>query len=404
MTGNTETGLTPRLAADIQSLASIVRPSASHGEEVAARWVQSRLAEIGLDAEIETFRFNPDYWAVWGAHGLASALAAGLALAGRRSARLGALLGAATAASFWGELTTRFRPMRRSLGARTSYNVLARLPNPDASRLLIISAHHDAPHSGLVFHPTLFRTLARGLGPDPEPPAALRIPFGVMLGVAVAAAARGLGLRGRLTRSPLLLGGLLSTVFALLMSDIGRSRISPGANDDASGVAVLLALAKALVREPPASLEVWFLSTGSEEGILGGMDAFVERHRHEIAGRRPFVLNLEGLGSGHPIYLEGEGFIRRFPYDAEAVGLAAEVASEPEFAIVRSLRIAPFATDALIATRYGISAITIASLNDEGFVPHYHWTSDTPENLDLWSVEQGYRFCHRLVQRLAKLA
>ena len=186
------------------------------------------------------------------------------------------------------------------------------------------------------------------------------------------------------------------------MRDIGRGELSPGANDDASGVGVLLALANALTREPLGDLEVWFLSTGSEEGILGGMQAFMERHGGELRGRRPLVLNLEVVGSGHLIYFEGDGFVKRYPYDGDAVALAHDVAAEPEFATVSALKTAPFATDALVATRHGIPAITVASLNDEGYVPHYHWPSDTPEKVDLGSMEDAYRFCLRLIGRLAE--
>ncbi len=404
MVGSTATELQSRLAADIEALAAIERPSASPGEEAAARWVQSRLGELGLAAEVEPFRFNPDYWTVWGAHAVVVCLAASLVPLGRRAAQAGALMSALAAASFWGDLTTEFHLLRRLLPARSSYNVLARLPNPNASRLLIISAHHDAPHSGLVFHPAMFRTMARLLGAPREPPSALRIPFAAMLGVAAGAAARGLGMHGKMPGRLLLQGGLLSLAFAALMRDIGRGQLSPGANDDASGVAVMLALAEALAREPPPELEVWFLSTGSEEGILGGMQAFVEHHRAELQARRPFVLNLEVLGSGRATYLEGEGFLRRYPYHQEAVDLAAEVAAEPAFASVRSLGTAPFATDALVATRHGIPAITVASLNDDGYVPHYHWPSDTPETVDLRSVEEAYAFCHRLIERLAERA
>lgn len=404
MDGGTEAGLKFRLAGDIESLAAIRRPSASPGEEVAARWVQSRFEELGLTAEIEPFQFNPDYWSVWGGHGVAAMLVAALGLRGGSLARVGAALGGLTAASFWGDVTTEFRPLRRLLGARTSYNVLARLANPDASRVLIVSAHHDAPHAGLIFQPSIFRALAERLASGGEPPAFLRLPFGFILGATAGAAARGLGLRGRLLRRALLLDALLNLVFVALMRDIGRSPVSPGANDDASGVAVVLALAEALVREPPPDLEVWFVSTGSEEGILGGMEAFMEQHGDELKRRRPIVVNFEVLGSGRVTYLKGEGFLRRYPYGAEAVSLAAEVANEPDFADVRSLRNAPFATDALIATRHGIPAITVASLSDEGYVPHYHWPSDTAETIDLRSVEAAYAFCYRIIQRLAERA
>lgn len=392
--------LRSKLAADIEALAAIERPSASPGEEQAAHWLQSRFHDLGLAAEIEPFSFNPEYWSVWAAHGLLAATSAGLALTGRRGARLAAAVSALAAASYWGELTTEFHLLRRLLPARISYNVLARLPHPRPRRVLIISAHHDAAHSGVIFHPAMFRLLSRLLGPKPDAPSPLRIPLGAMAGIAVGAVARAFGRRGRFSRRMILWGAFVNLVFAALMRSVGRSPVAPGANDDATGVAVLLALAESLTREPPRDVEVWFLSTGSEEGMLGGMQAFLRDHADELAGRRPFVLNVEAAGSGGVVYMEGEGFVRSYRYHEEAVRLAGQVAAEPEFAAVRAIAGAPFATDALIATRLGIPAVTIASLTPEGFVSHYHWPTDTPENVDLDSVELAYRFCHRLIERL----
>lgn len=402
MIGRSEEEIGLRLEQDVRALASIERPSASPGEEAAARWVQSRLRDLGLEAEVEQFQFNPDYWSVWGLHGLLAALSAALGRLGSGKARVGALTGALAAASFWGDVTTEFYLLRRLFPTRASYNVLARLPNPDATRVLIVSAHHDAARSGLVFHPLLYRLMAR-VQKEPSPPP-LHLPLFTMLMISVGGALRGIGVQGRVLRWSLTAGALVNLTFAALMRNVGRSGVSPGANDDASGVAVLLALAQGLSREPPSRLEVWFLSTGSEEGILGGMAAFLERHRAELDGRKPFVLNLEMMGSGHPVFFEGEGFLRRYQYDRHAVNLAREVATETEFRDVRSLGLAPFASDALAATRAGIPAITVASLNDAGYVPHYHWTSDIAENVDLHSVARAYAFCRCLIARLAESA
>ncbi len=395
------TALRSRIAADIEALAAIERPSASPGEEEAARWVQSRLRALGLDAQIEPFEFNADYWSVWSAHALAVIASAGLALTGRRGARLGALASALATASFWGDLTTEFHLVRRLLPTRTSYNVLARMRNENASRVLIVSAHHDAPRSGLVFHPEMYRAASRMFGPDPDAPSPLRLPFGAMLAVTAGALVRAAGAKRR-GRRLLVWGAVLNAIFAALMRNVGRSPLSPGANDDASGLAVVLALAETIARDPPPGLEVWFLSTGSEEGILGGAQAFFRDHSVELETRRPFMLNLEVVGSGRVIYLEGEGFLRRYPYDPEAVALASSVASQPDFASVRPLTNAPFATDALVATRLGMPALTVASLNEAGYVPHYHWPTDTPEHIDLSSVEQAYRFCERIIGKLVE--
>lgn len=388
-----------RIQSDIEALCRFDRGSASEGEREASRWVASRFKETGLDPELETFYFYPEYWNVWGAHML-GALGAWLLLGqgSRRRRLLGAAATSFLAASFWGDASARFHWLRRVFPARPSINVLARLPNPQARRLLVISAHVDSAHAGLVFHPAVLRGLRSRLG-DGEMPPALSLSFRGLQFLAGASALRAVGLPRALAKMVALPGVFISAVTAVFLADIGRRATVPGANDDASGVGTVLALAQELVASPPRNLEVWFLVTGCEEGILGGMDAFLEQHHAEVEGRRPFFLNLEMLGMGQPLYSEVEGLVTPFQMHPEAVSLVAEVAREPEFEGVERVT-APFATDALAAHHHGFPAINVASQAPGGQTPHYHWPSDTPENIDGASLERSYRYLRRIIQRL----
>ena len=392
-----------RLEADIRGLCQFERGSASEGERQAAQWMASRFREIGLEPELEEFRFYPDYWTAWGAHAALAALAGAAALTSKRAARGSALVGGLVAASFWGDLTTGYHWLRGLFPARESYNVLARLPNPRARRVLIISAHLDAAHSGAVFHPTIASWLVQRLGPTNRQGPIMQLPFAAMLAVAGGSLARALGLPRWLWRNPLRLGVALNALTAALLADIGRSPVVPGANDDATGIAAVLALAHELRRKPPINLEVWFLGLGCEEGIMGGMVAFGRRHFPELSSRQPFVVNFEVLGSGKVSVMVGEGFLKFFPYHPEAVDLAAEVAREPAFSDVGSHSMR-FGTDALVPTRHGIPAVTIASLNEDGYVSPYHWPTDAPDTIDLRSVERGVAFSARMIELLDQRA
>lgn len=392
-----------RLLTDIRSLSAIHRPSASAGEQEAAEWVASRLKEMGLEAAVEEFRFYPAYWNAWGIHVGVAALAGIASLFSRRLARPSAVVSSLLAASFWGDLTTGFHWLRGLLPARPGYNVLARLPNPGAKRVLIVSAHHDAPHSGAVFHPAIARSLRARSGAVREQPPILQLPFAAILTVAAASVLRARGLPPFLWRSPLRLAVLVNGLTAALLADIGRSPVSPGANDDASGVAAVLAMAEEFKRKPPSNLEVWFLSAGCEEAIMGGMLAFGRRHFPDLAGRRPFFLNFEVLGSGRVSYMEGEGFLKLYPYHQEAVELAAEVAREKGFEEVTSHTIR-FGTDALVPTRHGFPAITVDSTNESGWISNYHWPTDTPENIDVSSVRRAVAFAQRMAELLDERA
>ena len=396
-----EPEIAANLAADIRALTTIERPSASPGEEAAAQWVASRFREEGLNTEIETFRYNPDYWSVWGAHSLLSATAAWTALMSRRWALAAAATAALATVSLFGEFTFTHQLLRRALPTRRSYNVLARLPNPSASRILLVSAHHDAPRSGLMFHPILTSSFARLFGPSRDQ----ALPFGTtlasMLAVSAGASLVSVGKAGLIARRLLRLGGIFGLAFTGLMWDVARRPMSPGANDDASGVAVMIALASKLRREPVPNAEVWFLSTGSEEGMLGGMRAFLTSHRAEISERETVMLNREMLGSGRLAYLTGEGFLQRQEYLSPAVELAREASAASPDLSIRELETAPFITDAQAATQVGMPAVTLTSISENGNVPHYHWPTDTVDNLDMTSVQNAFLFTHQLAVRMA---
>ncbi len=74
-------------------------------------------------------------------------------------------------------------------------------------------------------------------------------------------------------------GIFLCAGYTAAMADIGSRAVVPGANDNLTGVAVLLSLARALREDgPPEGLRVILLSTGSEESFMEGMQAFGRRH------------------------------------------------------------------------------------------------------------------------------
>jgi len=274
------------------------------------------------------------------------------------------------------------------------------MPNPRPKRLLVIAAHVDAAHSGLVFHPGLLRWL-RNRNPEGAMSPALLLPFRGLALLSVASWLRAIGLPRGVAKLVALPGVLISAATAAAMADIGRHPVVAGANDDASGVATVLALAQDLVADPPANIEVWFLVTGSEEAIEGGIHAFLKRHRAEMEERRAFFLNLEMLGSGRPVYQRSEGHVTSFEMHPEAVAVVEAVGRAPEFAGVEGIE-SPAQSDALAAHHYGFPSVTVMSLPEGNDIPHYHWASDTPENIDRGSLDRCYRYLRRIISGSTK--
>ena len=163
----------------VRELASYERPSASDGERRAAEWLTGELQAAGCrNVRVEEERAHGGYWWPLGLLNAASALAARL---GRRPA---ALVGALSAAAVYDDVSGgRLWFRRHALPHRSTWNVVAEAGDPDAGRTVVFIAHHDAAHSGLVFHPALHRK-AMELMPEQHERANQSVPiiFGVFLG------------------------------------------------------------------------------------------------------------------------------------------------------------------------------------------------------------------------------
>jgi hypothetical protein len=382
----------------IFELAAYERPSASPGERRAAEAIARRLRELGCEVAVEEERVHGGYWWPLGLANLAALAAARLALRGGARRRAAAsLIAGLAAAALWDDLGHGKRWFRRSLLPRKpTWNVVAEAGDRAGERTLVFIAHHDAAHSGLVFHPALGRTGPR-LFPRLHERASHTFPilYGVWLGPALVCAGASLGSR-RATRA----GGAVALGAVAAMADVGRSAVVPGANDNLAAVGALLAIAHELGERPVEGLRVLLVSSGSEESFSEGMQAFGERHFAELDRARTEMVCLECLGGEKLIVLEGEGMLRMRDYTPrmrEALAGAARRAGVP---IGRGLRTVG-ASDALIALRGGYPTVTLASVEDTKLPLNYHWPSDVPQALDWETIEDAIAVCMQLVHERA---
>jgi acetylornithine deacetylase/succinyl-diaminopimelate desuccinylase-like protein len=383
-----EPWLTSELHTVVEELASFVRPSASEGERRAAEWIAARIRRHGHPATVEVERAHGGYWWPLGLLNGAVALA-GVAARRSRSGRVRLLcagIGAGAAAAIWDELGAgRLWFRRATLPHRDTFNVVARAGDPEAAETVVVVAHHDAAHSGLIFHPLLPRLFAERFPEALERSSqTLPIMYATWLGPVLVALGSILGRAGLLRAGSLLAAGTVAA-----MADIGRSEVVPGANDNLSAVAVLLALARSLAEQPPSGVRVLLVSTGSEESFMEGMQGFVRRHRAELDPACTTVLCLECVGGPMLTLIEAEGMLRMRPYSERARARVASAAAAAGIELVRGLRTV-LATDALVALRRGYAAVTLASIDATKFPANYHWPNDTPENLDWGTIERAF--------------
>ena len=383
----------------IYELAGMQRPSASEGERIAAESIATHLRELGCETEVEQERAHGGYW--WPI-GLANAAAGAAAVGALRSNRAGTRVAAVVTASIaaaglWDDLGQGRRWIRRLLPQRPTYNVVAQAGDPDAKTTIVVVAHHDAAHSGLVFHPALGQIGPR-IAPKHHERATKTAPimFAVWLGPVMIAAGAATGV-ARLIRA----GLALSLGSIAVMADISSRSVVPGANDNLTAVGAVIALAQRLHDEPLTGARVLLVSTGSEESFSEGMSGFLARHGDELDPSRTQLLCLECLGGARLIVVEGEGMLRMRDYPAEMCDALVQAADHAGVSIERGAKTVA-ATDALVALRAGYPVVTLASMEDTKLPLNYHWPNDVPENLRWPTLERAIEVCEQFVRDRAR--
>jgi hypothetical protein len=374
----------------VERWASIEHGSASPGEHAVAAMIADELRGLGLSVRVEEEQAHGGYW--WPI-GIPTALAAVAGFVGGVFAVIAGLFGAAATADDVNCERHWFRKL--FLRKRVTHNVIAELGPRDAERTIVFLAHHDAPHAGIVFHPEIPRawarrfpkTLERAKTTPPTMWGAFVGPLGVALGQLFG------------FRKLRLFSALLSAGYAAAMVDIGSRSVVPGANDNLSGVAASMSLARALAAEPPSRTRILLVFPGSEEGFQEGMRAWFLRHRDELPRATTLFVNHETVGSPHLALLEGEGMLGITDYPDDVKRLIQDVADELGIFLYRELRTRN-ASDSLIPLRAGYKCALFASCDDLKAPTNYHWYTDTPENVDYETVDEMARISLELTRRL----
>lgn len=367
---------------DLETLAAMDRGSATEGEREAAQVLAGMLRRRGLDPVLEDERAVGGFWQ---STGLAAGAGVVAGLLGGRRRRAGAALAGAAAALMADDVDNGAHLLRRVLPSRRTTNVLAWAGDPAARETVVLVAHHDAAHTGLLFHPGLVPLVNR-IAPGWYARQTTSTQTGrlLVLGPLLAALGAALGIR-RLR----LAGVVWSAGTAALLADVARSKVVPGANDNLSAVAVLLAVAEELAERPVQGVRVLLLSTGSEESFMEGMRGFVRRHRAELDPATTRVVVLECVGSPHLMLMEGEGMLRMHDHDASLRDELQAAADEAGVPLWRGLRLGAGGTDALPALRAGYRAACVAACTDLKTPANYHWPTDVPEHLSWRTIGQA---------------
>jgi hypothetical protein len=374
------------------------RGSCTLQERGAGDYIADQLRALGIgNVRSENFQAIPStYWPF--AMAFAAALTGSLLvliLGGRDVLILALIL---NGLGVWGMLAeTEFAPswVRWVLPRQPSLNVFGSVsPKGKVRQRVILCAHLDTHRTPVFYSSSRWHAL-----------------FGLLVGLTFLTMAAGTMLYaaalvmewgGLRWASLVLIPVQAFSLILCLQADF--TPFGPGANNDASGVAAVLALGKRLARSPLESTEVQLVFTGCEEVGAWGMAAYLDHYAKQLGPEAVYVV-LDEVGLGTLKYLTSDGLLLKHKTHRQALEIARQTAqSLPGIKVTEGPGVAY--TDALQATKRGLIALTLCTVPapESGLESHWHQMSDTLENLHIEDIEKALAFVWALLQQVDRPA
>ncbi len=260
------------------------RLAGSRGDQMAVDYIKAQFSGAGLETQFQDFNF-----------------------VGRQLKRrtMAVVFGAAFVSILflapiisllvWAAAIAAWKTMGKILPKSSSRNVVARLRTGEPKKTVAISAHFDSATC----------TSSRKF--------ALFVRFSLLPVMALVIGLLSARVLFAMEGGWLVMWIILAFYFLPLCAYFYRTgsirTVSPGANDNAAGVAVMMEVAKVLKETPPQDTEVIFIATGAEEQGLIGMKRVADG---KLLPPGTPVLNLDGVGYGsQPYVIEGNGTLRK---------------------------------------------------------------------------------------------
>ena len=378
----------------VRYLAEAIGPrgSTTEQEAQAARYAARVLQQAGIEPVTETFASARSSYYSYALFAGVMLVAECLFLFGRQWGAVAALtLALCALASLLLELSFRPNPMRWLLPRGQSQNVWARLePRGEVREQVVLLGHLDTHRTPLLFSSKAWVAF---LG--------VIVPFSLLASILlIALFAIGIAAPGTLWR--LLSLPLVAIVLGLLLLML-QADLTPhtaGANDNASGAAVVLSVAERLHEDPLAHTAVWAVLSGCEEVGCYGADAFAAAHR-EALGHAAWI-PVDGVGGvgASVAYLTSERFLLTSHSDPGLLALADRVARRrPELDAFTHAFQSTY-TEGAIGVKHGFRVLSVVGFRRDGRLPEWHRPTDVMANLDERVVEHSETFLWGLLHEI----
>ena len=369
------------------------RGSCTAEARLAGEYIHDQLEKLGIqNVEYEPFRGRPSTYRpfilLFGAAFMGSLLA--LFLGSRIFLLAGALMNFLAAWAMLAETQFKSHWARWLSPQAPSRNVTGIVsPSGAVAKKVVLCAHYDTHRTPIFYSSARWQRL-----------------FGLLVtGAFLSMAVGTLGF---------ILGGILGWLWlcwlALLIAPwqafvLGMvlsadfTPFSPGANDNGSGVGVILGLVQHLLAAPLAHTEVHLVFTDCEETGAHGMLAYLERNMESLGEDAVYIV-LDEVGTGRVKYITEDGLVIRHKTHPRALDLERHAAAGLD-GVALELPGTAY-NDALPATMRGRIAVTVCSADPDHAVTgsHWHQMSDKVEFIDLACLQDAHAFTWLILQAL----
>lgn len=195
--------------------------------------------------------------------------------------------------------------------------------------------------------------------------------------------------------SPFPIYVLLLSMVVLWGELVGR--YSSGANDNASGVGVMLTVLSSLAGNPLENTEVWGVATA--RGCAGGRGMVSLLHRHPKQMKGALLINLDHVGVGQTRLINREGVMLGFRSSGTLLKLANSASNKSKDLKVGKGKCRVKKSDAMVALARGYKAITIGGLQG-GTYQGWKNEADRFNKIDRKSMDRAVRLVQLLLEEI----
>lgn len=382
------------------------RPSTSENERKAAEYIRNFLEELNLKVHLNEFSSIPTFTWVYVSIYLIALLGVIIYLA--KELFLGFFFTFLSLILFLREIHTK-ESISPFLPKKKSQNVWAEIPPAkEIKKEVIIVAHYDTSLSGLMFAPKFVKNFRSTFLLNFI--SLLFINFLIFIGLVTSSKYFALSKRLGFTQLDNLshLMGFISLLFILpllisILLLLHRELFgipTNGANDNASGVSVMLKLAEYFSKNRLNFTKLTVLATGSEEVGLIGILNFLKKYKEKA--KESLFLNLDNCGIGKVKYIIREGMIKTYPASEYLIKIAEKITQRAEYKDYSPFVFKTMLTDATACLARGLAAMSIMAFDEEGLLPHWHWRTDEYEKIEEKTLNSSFNLAKEIIKEVDK--